>query len=424
MRQHIINSEFEEVDILAKKLGRDSSTRITVILPRGKVIADTYNDPKTMDNHINRLEIKDAVSSGAGTSIRYSDTMKTKMLYAVYLLTDNNRSIAFIRTSVTAETISKTLIDIYLQLLIGVSLLIVLIIIISLYISRRISRSLVAMKLQTQKISEGDFSLKLTLKDTDPIEIQEIGIAIENMTEELKKRMIRLKHLERHRKEFVANVSHELKTPITSIKGFVETLTDNRNLPKEEIDKFLNIILRQSNRLNSIIDDLLSLSELERFSETLSGLQFERATVKYVIESAVAICNERAKDMDIKISIECEESINGLLNSHLLEQAIVNLIDNAIKYSQGSGVTISSYMKDNNVIIKVSDNGIGIESEHLSRIFERFYRIDKGRSRKVGGTGLGLSIVKHIAEVHGGVASVESDIGKGSIFSISIKTGE
>ena len=377
-----------------------------------------------MDNHINRLEIKDAVSSGAGTSIRYSDTMKTKMLYAVYLLTDNNRSIAFIRTSVTAETISKTLIDIYLQLLIGVSLLIVLIIIISLYISRRISRSLVAMKLQTQKISEGDFSLKLTLKDTDPIEIQEIGIAIENMAEELKKRMIRLKHLERHRKEFVANVSHELKTPITSIKGFVETLTDNRNLPKEEIDKFLNIILRQSNRLNSIIDDLLSLSELERFSETLSGLQFERATVKYVIESAVAICNERAKDMDIKISIECEESINGLLNSHLLEQAIVNLIDNAIKYSQGSGVTISAYMKDNNVIIKVSDNGIGIESEHLSRIFERFYRIDKGRSRKVGGTGLGLSIVKHIAEVHGGVASVESDIGKGSIFSISIKTGE
>lgn len=242
----------------------------------------------------------------------------------------------------------------------------------------------------------------------------------------------RLKHLERQRKEFVANVSHELKTPITSIKGFVETLT-HKAASKEETDKFLNIILRQSDRLNSIIDDLLSLSELERYSET-SGLQLESSSVKNVLMGAVNICRERAANMKIELFVECDELLYGLLNSHLLEQAVANLIDNAIKYSQGTSVTISAQKKDTwqtetikvnkYIIIKVKDNGIGIDAVHLNRIFERFYRIDKGRSRHMGGTGLGLSIVKHIAEVHGGAAKVESEAGLGSIFSITIRAAD
>jgi len=227
----------------------------------------------------------------------------------------------------------------------------------------------------------------------------------------------RLKKLENMRSEFVSNVSHEIKTPITAIKASVETLLDN-GLNKDEIDNLLKIIGRHTDRLSSIVEDILSLSKLEQ-EKSPDESKFTETLLENVIESAVADCREKADKKGVSFIINCNSGIVGVMNSSLMEQAIVNLIDNAIKYSdENMSVEIETFKDDGHIVISVKDHGCGIPREHLSRIFERFYRVDKARSRKLGGTGLGLSIVKHIANVHGGKVEVESAVGKGTKFSI------
>lgn len=229
-----------------------------------------------------------------------------------------------------------------------------------------------------------------------------------------------LRKLEKVRSDFVANVSHELKTPVTSIKGFVETLLDSPLDQPEQTKHFLEIIQRQSNRLNAIIEDLLSLSGLEEESEK-RNIKLETQNLNSVIDEVVELASSKAEQSNVKLTIDCPEGAKGRINSDLLEQALLNLVNNAIKYSpQNSEVVIKVLTDDRYVAISVQDQGCGIEKKHLSRIFERFYVVDKARSRKLGGTGLGLSIVKHIALVHGGFVGVESTFGKGSTFTIQL----
>ena len=227
-----------------------------------------------------------------------------------------------------------------------------------------------------------------------------------------------LRKLEEVRTDFVANVSHELKTPITSIKGFIETLSSDDFEHNEETKKFLKIIRQQSNRLNTIVDDLLTLSRIERKEE---HIVFDLFPLENIIKNSIALCHHQAEKKNIKIKMNCDSNSEIKVNSALLEQALVNLIINAIQHSN-SNTTISliGQMKDKKIIISVQDEGIGIEKKHHTRLFERFYRIDSSRSRNDGGTGLGLSIVKHIVNAHKGEISLESEIGKGSIFTIKI----
>ena len=227
-----------------------------------------------------------------------------------------------------------------------------------------------------------------------------------------------LRKLEEVRTDFVANVSHELKTPITSIKGFIETLSSDDFKHNEETKKFLEIIRQQSNRLNTIVDDLLTLSRIERKEE---HIVFDLFPLENIIKNSIALCHHQAEKKNIKIKMNCDSNSEIKVNSALLEQALVNLIMNAIQHSN-SNTTISliGQMKDKKIIISVQDEGIGIEKKHHTRLFERFYRIDSSRSRNDGGTGLGLSIVKHIVNAHKGEISLESEIGKGSIFTIKI----
>ena len=227
-----------------------------------------------------------------------------------------------------------------------------------------------------------------------------------------------LRKLEEVRTDFVANVSHELKTPITSIKGFIETLSSDDFEHNKETKKFLEIIRQQSNRLNTIVDDLLTLSRIERKEE---HIVFDLFPLENIIKNSIALCHHQAEKKNIKIKINCDSNSEIKVNSALLEQALVNLIINAIQHSN-SNTTISliGQMKDKKIIISVQDEGIGIEKKHHTRLFERFYRIDSSRSRNDGGTGLGLSIVKHIVNAHKGEISLESEIGKGSIFTIKI----
>ncbi|HPQ70947.1 MAG TPA: ATP-binding protein [bacterium] len=230
----------------------------------------------------------------------------------------------------------------------------------------------------------------------------------------------RLKKLENVRRDFVANVSHELKTPITSIRGFVETLVDGAIEDREKAREFLSIIYKQSNRLNAIIEDLLSLSRIEQDGER-GSIAKENVALKPVLKSAMLICNNKAAAKEIDLRLVCDEDILVSINSPMLEQAIVNLIDNAVKYSdEGAPVDVGAMQDERETRVVVKDTGCGIPAEHLPRIFERFYRVDKARSRKLGGTGLGLAIVKHIVQAHGGWVTVESKVEAGSEFVIHL----
>ncbi len=226
----------------------------------------------------------------------------------------------------------------------------------------------------------------------------------------------KLRKLENVRREFVANVSHELKTPLTSIKGFVEALLDGAVSNKKQARSFLQIIARQVERLNAIIEDLLRLSRLEQEQEKEENMKVH--SLEDIVSSAVEVCKIKAEEKKISLSLECSDKrLFFRCNSSLIEHAIVNLIDNAVKYSpEGGDVRIKCFRSGGDVVVEVSDNGPGIEREHLPRIFERFYRVDKARSRKMGGTGLGLAIVKHIVEIHKGKVKVDSTPGEGSRF--------
>lgn len=229
-----------------------------------------------------------------------------------------------------------------------------------------------------------------------------------------------IRRLENIRREFVANASHEIRTPITSIKGFVETLLDGALEDPETTERFLHIIRKHSDRLNAIVEDLLSLSKIEMEVET-GEVYFQKGSILEIVEEAVEACHTRIEEKNIQVSIDCPEDLHGRINPSLLVQALINLIDNAIKYSEeGGAVTITSQSSDDVITISVQDLGVGIEGKHIPRLFERFYRIDKARSRTLGGTGLGLAIVKHIVQVHNGEVNVDSTPGKGSTFTISL----
>jgi two-component system phosphate regulon sensor histidine kinase PhoR len=229
-----------------------------------------------------------------------------------------------------------------------------------------------------------------------------------------------LKRLEGIRRDFVANVSHELRTPLTAIKGFVETLLDGAKNNPPELDRFLAIIGNHVDRLNNLIGDLLTISRLEK-DDSGAGLDREDAALCPVVHSAVEVCREKAQRKNITVSTACDETIIAAINASLLEQAIINLVDNAINYSPAdTAVHIAVSADASAVRLAVSDQGQGISPEHLPRIFERFYRVDKARSRKMGGTGLGLSIVKHIVHAHNGSVTAASEPGRGSTFTITI----
>ena len=236
--------------------------------------------------------------------------------------------------------------------------------------------------------------------------------------------------LEKIRKDFVANVSHELRTPIQLVKGFSETLSDAISSPdknsKKEMLHFLEIISKNAVIMENLTNDLLTLSSLENNS---INRETETVNIASIINEAVSSVEPQAKKKQIDINIKCSEDLNAQLHGSLIIQALINLIDNAVKYSSSkSKVWINAYLfsgeesdqENDTLIFEVRDKGMGISSEHLERIFERFYRVDRGRSREEGGTGLGLSIVRHIALLHKGNAEAESHAGEGSVFRIKI----
>lgn len=530
--REIFPSSTNKLDPLCKELGKRSHTRITLILPSGKVVADSEEEPSRMDNHADRPEVKAALSGETGTRIRYSHTLKKDMVYVAIPVERNGTILGTVRTSMPLASVGQALRAIQYRILMGVLLIALVAMAISLAVSKKISRPLEEMKQGAELFSKGNLQSRLVVPESE--ELGGLAKALNEMAAQLDERiraitqqrkeqeailasmvegviavnteeqiisvneaacrmfkmdrtrvhgksiqetvrnaslhklvsqtlseqsplegeltletgslrilqahsavlrdaagerigavlvlndMTQLRRLENIRKDFVANVSHELRTPITSIKGFVETLLDGALQSPEETERFLKIIAKQVDQLNAIIEDLLLLSRIEQDGEK-NAINLKDGKIRDVLESAIEVCTAKAAAKDISIGLSCDTGLAARLNAALLTQAVINLVDNAINFSEpGNSVQVSAEMEETRITIRVSDQGCGIPEESLSRLFERFYRVDKARSRKVGGTGLGLAIVKHITQAHGGTLSVVSTPGKGSTFSLHL----
>jgi len=234
----------------------------------------------------------------------------------------------------------------------------------------------------------------------------------------------RLRRLETVRRDFVANVSHEIKTPVTAIKAAIETVIDTEDVHAPDARRFLEMALRQADRLHAIIEDLLMLARIEQTQEN-QALVTQPESVLGVLQRAAETCRASADAKRIAIEITCDAGLTAPMRAPMVEQAVINLLDNAIKYShEDRTVRLGGVVNDGLVAIEVADEGFGIGAEHLPRLFERFYRTDRDRSRRLGGTGLGLAIVKHIAHAHRGRVEVQSELGRGSRFRVLLPCGE
>ncbi len=243
---------------------------------------------------------------------------------------------------------------------------------------------------------------------SDKGRLKGIAIVLHDITE--------LKKLEQVRKDFVANVSHELKTPVTSIKGFTETLLDGAMETEQLRGKFLNIIYKESERLQGLIHDLLELSKIEQH---YFKLNWQETNLQKIVEDVTVLLKEKAKEKEIILEVNVEGDVTLEGDPERLKQIMINLVNNSIMYTPTSGrIDILLIGMENSVMLQVADTGVGISEKELPRIFERFYRVDRARSRNSGGTGLGLAIVKHLVEAHHGLIDVESQVGKGTTFTV------
>lgn len=261
------------------------------------------------------------------------------------------------------------------------------------------------------KIAKGNLDEEIEIPESHVL--AEFAISVRSMAQRLKKQILRLKQLEQFRKDFIANVSHEVKTPLTAISSAVELLETTGEGSNATQTKCLEILGFQAKRLNNLVNDILSLSDIEE-KQLREDIKFEKFSLNNMISSLIHNLNISSA----KVNFVSSDEVEFLGNEQLLEQAVTNLIVNALKYSKSEQIDVSLVESVDEIRIDVKDYGIGIEEEHLERIFERFYRVDKARSRETGGTGLGLAIVKNIAILHHGDVEVASEIGKGSTFSI------
>jgi two-component system, OmpR family, phosphate regulon sensor histidine kinase PhoR len=521
----------QELNDLCKKLGESIQTRVTIILPTGEVIGDSFARTRAMENHLNRPEVQAALKGETGVAIRYSNTLDQNMMYTALPVEGPDGVTAVVRTAVSIAAIDKDIRATRNKVIIFLIFTVAAAAGVSWYVTRRIIRPLEEIKKGARAFARGDLANRLTVPDTEELSelagsmnqmaraldsriqesmnrqreleavhasMQEGVIAIDNdekiitmnaaaakifnfspaslknrnilevarnfelqnfirkalsthapveddiiiqqdgdhilnihssaLWDSHEKRMgtliifhdiTRIRRLESMHKDFAANVSHELKTPLTSIKGFIETLQGMPGDINEDTAGFLKIIEKNVNRMIELVNDLLALSRLERLEGT--GVRFEENHLSLLIQGAISACTPLAQKKQIQVHVDCPEDLTARVDPVLMEQALVNLVENAVKYSpEKARVAVTARGTAAQVELTVMDSGTGIGKEHLPKIFNRFYRVDKGRSRHEGGTGLGLAIVKHIVQYHNGRISVSSVKNKGTTFHIQI----
>lgn len=377
--------------------------RITWISKDGAVLYDNRADAKTMENHKDREEVKAAMKDGTGESARYSSTLSVKQLYAAERLPDKT----IIRVSIDQKPVWIVLLGISPSILV-VGILAILL---SLWLASRLAWKIV------EPIN--NLNLDEAIKHVDEDDFKEVAPLIRRMTqqqEQLRKDRDEIAQSAQIRQEFTANVSHELKTPLHAISGYAE-LMENGIVKPEDIKPFAGKIRSESLRMAKLVEDTIGLSKLD------SGCpesRWEETDLYTLANNAVSSLEISADEAGVSISLQGESCpLRGIPET--LYSIVYNLCENSIKYNRVGGyVHVTLEDAANNIILTVSDSGVGIPKEDQNRIFERFYRVDKSHSKEVGGTGLGLSIVKHAVLVHSGTIVLNSELGKGSTFVVTL----
>ena len=390
--------------------------RITLIAPQGTVLADTTPSHLAFDNHAGRSEFRAAQSGKTGFARRYSDTLKEQMIYyAVPVQTAHGLYvIRFAKEDLPYMKIFPWITGgIILLLAVSTGLLGWL----QFYLLKRIYRPLVEVGRCAGDIFGGRSEARIPIPSGGPV--KPLAEMLSKMTEQLKRQLAEMKKLESFRSDFIANVSHELKTPLTCIIGAVETIQEERALPREQHDRLLKMLGEQSSRLDALIRDILSLAALENDPDRRRK-EFLPVDLRELLETSARAFRQEAERRGIEIRITRSEALSVPGDARLLEQALSNLIGNALRYSGSPDIELSLSGENGFAVLSVTDHGCGIPAENQPRIFERFYRVHKERSRALGGTGLGLAIVKHITQLHGGRVELFSENGKGCRFGIRL----
>ena len=411
-----------------QELARSANIRLTLVEADGVVVFESEiprDKLPGVENHLQRPEIQEALRNGTGMSSRRSSTLSIEMLYLAKRI-DQPFSPAspfahstFLRTGIPMNAVEGAMEEIRSKIIIVSVITLGIVCIVSLLVARKISHPITEMAAVAEQIRQGNLEQRIQRNSTD--ELGRLAASLNGMVDKLNKDIVSLKKLERVRSEFLGNVSHELRTPIFAIQGMLETLLAGALNDKEVRRNFVERALANAQRLNELIGDLIEISRIESGEMRMS---FRRFPLRELLEQSAAEMAPAAAQKDVQVDVStADQTLEVLADRDRIKQVIINLIDNAIKYNRPGGrVIISCERIDGEVAIEVQDTGIGIPEEHLPRIFERFYRVDKQRSRDAGGTGLGLAIVKHIVEAHGSSVSVRSTPNEGTTFSFTLKS--
>lgn len=387
--------------------------RITIIDNDGSVLADSETgNPETMENHKNRKEVKEAFQNGFGTKVRNSSTIKGSMMYAAYCSPTQHKVIRIsIHHDVITDLMKMMVPSIAISLLLALSVAGVL--------TNKFAASVTKPILEISHKLEGIYDEKIDF-NFPHYQYDELNIIARTTTDMSKSVQDYIRKLEKEktiRQEFFSNASHELKTPLTAIRGYAELLQSGMASDTQMQKEFLGRIHSEVEEMTNLINDILMISRLE--TKELMPTK-EMLCVKSVAEEVKKTLKPLADENNVSLEIHCCDEFVYMDRSHL-QGILSNLMGNAVKYNRPGGfVQTDITMNSTSLSIRVEDSGIGIAKEDQKRIFERFYRVDKGRSKRVAGTGLGLSIVKHVTEFYGGCVSVESQSGVGSTFLVQL----
>lgn len=512
-------------------LRRQSEPRVTVIDQTGKVLAESDRDPKTMENHADRPEVRAALKGQTGVSLRHSESIGRDLMYVAIPLKGATGIRGVLRVALPLSEVERTMTSIQRTVAFAIVAAFGIAVLLSYWVARRVTRPMTSMAEAAEQIAKGDLGRRVAVPAEEELailarafnamaeELQDklhdlereqatTASILENMVEGLvavdrQERVVlmnasargifrlgpdigtgrhllevvrhpdvralvqecydcpegavcrrelrfqtppmnlmveaiplrrgmepsgtlmvfhdvtELRRLERVRQEFVANASHELRTPLTAIRGYVESLLDGAVEEPERTRQFLEVIARHAERMSRLVDDLMDLSNMET-----GRLQLDRQPVSLnqMAEQVFALHRDAASKKGITLHLEVPPDVPAVLaDRDRLQQIVINLVDNAIKFTPAGRVTLSAHKASSTLVeVAIADTGTGIPSMDLSRVTERFYRVDRGRSRDLGGTGLGLSIVKHLVHAHDGVLHIESELGRGTRVTFSL----
>jgi two-component system phosphate regulon sensor histidine kinase PhoR len=517
------------MDILCRQLKEITRARVTILAMNGRVIGDSDRDASTMANHMDRVELQQAMLTGSGMAIRHSDTVKYDLLYVANKIMQGDKPQGFIRLSVPLKDVDAAVNLLRMQIVLVVSLVLLATSLLSLWQVDRLRRLTNQIKDFSSSLARGELGKRLFISHAG--EFDEIADSLNTMSKELTLRIsageeekhrfdvvlrsipdallimdahgvillsnpaartsfgenalqgrpfievirntevlslvekvrkdqsagsielkidspleqyyvvqvsplfyterelsgfvavfhdiTRLQRLEQTRKDFVANISHEIKTPITAISGFAEILLDGALRDKTNTLKFLETIRSNSERINRLVDDLMTISKIELGAVTVNK---NTVHIEEIMQQVIDTLGDKASGKGLSLTWSIVPPVKDIIaDRDKLIQIMTNLTDNAIKFTEKGKVVLGVTVEDGKTVLFVEDTGIGIQQKHLPRLGERFYRVDPSRSRHLGGTGLGLAIVKHLVNAHGWDMQISSTPGKGTIVKIYIQ---